>query len=552
MKPLIYQLFVRHFGNLNTKRVKNAPIEVNGCGKFADITHKALAEISEMGFTHVWLTGILEHASGTAYPGRPADSPKILKGIAGSPYAVKDYFDVSPDLALDPEQRVNEFKYLIERCHTIGLKVLIDFIPNHVARSYVSDVRPYQSFGNEDDKGKFFDVNNHFYYLSNDKELILPTGAYPEEKPPMVTGNNVASHTPGEFDWYETVKLNYGFNFTNGEKAFVEPPIIPKTWNTMDSILAYWQELGVDGFRCDMAHMVPMEFWNWAVEKARKRSSDVCFIAEAYDGDPMKVTQGNVLNELLEAGFDAVYDSESYDLVKGIYENGKWANDLDSILWDEQRLHKMLRYAENHDEVRVASPQHWGGYGSAVGMAAVGFLFGIGQGGGMLYNGQEVGEPAIGAEGYSGDDGRTSIFDYTSLPELQKWVNDHRYDGGELSEEQTDLRDWYGNWIKLMQQPAFTRGSVYGLNHSNKDNPDYGRLEDETISGHWLYSYLRSDLESGQTYLVAINFHPHQTLYNLDIHFPKEALQWMGGFDYESIQLEKLRPCEVMAYCLKK
>ncbi len=551
MKTTIYQLFVRHFGNLKTSGRENGNIERNGCGKFADITDKALLEIKKLGFTHVWLTGILEHASGTAYSNRPADNPKILKGIAGSPYAVKDYFDVSPDLALDVDKRIDEFKYLLGRCHGAGLRVLIDFIPNHVARSYESDVRPYQSFGKDDDVKEFCGLDNNFYYLDGDKPLELPSGIYNSEKHALVTGNNAATHTPSKDDWYETVKLNYGFDFTKGEKLF-NGEKEPKTWNMMDSILAYWQELGVDGFRCDMAHMVPIEFWKWAVDKARDRFPHVYFLAEAYAGDPMKVTEGNVLNELLDSGFDEIYDSRSYDLVKGLYEQGKWANDLDEILWDSNRLHSMTRYAENHDEVRIASPKHWGGHGSKIGPAVSGFLFGIGAGACLFYNGQEVGETAEGAKGYSGDDGKTSIFDYIALPELQKWVNGHNYDGKDLSEEQDDLRDWYRKWLNVMQEPAFSAGETYGLNSFNKDNKHYGRLHGENVSGHWLYGFLRYDKKTDQAYLVMINFHPTETMKDLDIWFSKDARKWLGGFDYESMQLEELRPCEVMTYCMKQ
>ncbi len=551
MKQVIYQLFVRHFGNLNTMRRKNGTIERNGCGKFADITEKALIEIRDMGFTHIWLTGILEHASGSSYPKRAADDRKILKGIAGSPYAVVDYFDVSPDLALDPESRIDEFKYLVRRCHDTGLRVIIDFIPNHVSRSYKSSVRPYLTFGKDDNTDVFFDVDNHFFYLDKDKKIELPGGVYPEEEYPRATGNNVTSHKPSEHDWYETVKLNYGFDFTTGKKAFKDMYSVPKTWNTMDSIIAYWQELGVDGFRCDMAHMVPMEFWQWSVKKAKDRFAHVSFIAEAYNGDPMKVTDGNVLTELLDAGFDAVYDSESYDLLKGIYEKGKWANDLDNVLWDDNRLHNMLRYAENHDEVRIASEKHWGGHGADIGKAVVGYMFAIGRGACMVYNGQEVGEDAKGAEGYSGDDGKSSIFDYGSLPSLQKWVNGHNYDGGELTPEQDELREWYGKWLKIVQQPAFANGEVYSLNFANKDNPKFGRLKGEETSGHWLYAFLRYDKKTEQAYLVAINFHPTETLKDIDILFSEDARKWLGDYVYESMQLEKLYPCEIMTYCMK-
>lgn len=550
MKTTIYQLFVRHFGNLKTLIIKDGDIKTNGCGKFADITDDALLGIKKLGFTHVWLTGVIEHASGTSYPDRPADDDKILKGVAGSPYAVRDYFDVSPDLAVNVEKRVDEFKDLVARCHTAELRVLIDFIPNHVARSYESDVRPDESFGKDDDVKEFCNLNNNFYYLEGDQPLELPGGIYDEEKHPRVTGNNVATHTPSKDDWYETVKLNYGYDFTKREKLFSGDQI-PKTWTLMNSVLAYWQQLGVDGFRCDMAHMVPSEFWSWAVDNARERVPHVYFLAEAYSGDRMKVTDGNVLKELLKSGFDEVYDSRSYDVVKGIYEEGKWANDLDDLLWDSERLHKMTRYVENHDEVRIASPLHWGGHGAKIGMAVSGFLFGIGSGGCLFYNGQEVGETAEGDKGYSGDDGKTSIFDYIALPELQKWVNGHTYDGKELSVDQFDLRDWYGRWMNVLQAPAFSQGETYGLNYFNKDNPNYGRLDGDYVSGRWLYGFLRYDRKSDEAYLVMINFHPTETMESLDIWFSKDARKWLGNFEYESMELEKLRPCEVMTYCMK-
>ena len=134
-RPVIYQLMVRTFGNTNETRKTNGTLEENGCGKFNDINQAALVSLKQMGFTHVWLTGVLEQASGTAYPDRPADAPDILKGIAGSPYAIKDYFDVCPDYAVKPANRLAEFKACVDRCHALGLKVIIDFVPNHVARS---------------------------------------------------------------------------------------------------------------------------------------------------------------------------------------------------------------------------------------------------------------------------------------------------------------------------------------------------------------------------------------------------------------------------------
>jgi glycosidase len=546
-RPVIYQLLVRTFGNTNETRKPGGTMAENGCGKFAQINDAALESIAAMGFTHIWLTGVLEQASGTAYPNRPADDADILKGVAGSPYAIKDYFDVCPDYAMDPEKRMDEFKSLLERCRKHGFKVIIDFVPNHVARSYSSDVKPEHSFGADDRRDVFFDRDNHFYYLQPDHPgggapLKLPTAGKPgcdglfdlERDFGRVTGNNVISWSPSINDWYETVKLNYGHDFTQGRftahlpGADASPDQVPKTWRTMDAVLAYWQEMGIDGFRVDMAHMVPMEFWRWVVTRCRGRSSGVFFAAEAYDNDPAKLTDGHVLDELLNAGFDAVYDDPSYDVLEGLYDSGKWANDLDPLTFIGARFHKSLRYGENHDEVRLASSKEWGGLGMKVGQPVSAVLYTLGRGPIMMYNGQEVGEPADGAEGFGGDDARTSIFDYWSMPEFTKWVNDGKFDGGRLSPEQVAMRQWYSKLLRTTQDKAFTAGEFYGLNHANKENPRFGRIGDESASGHWLYAFLRSDRSSGRASLVVANFHGSDTIRGASARIPEDARNFVG------------------------
>ena len=538
---------LRTFGNANETRKPHGTLAENGCGKFNDINPAALASLKAMGFTHLWLTGVHEQASGTAYPNRPADDADLLKGIAGSPYAIKDYFDVCPDYAEDPDRRLEEFRSLLDRCHAQGFKVIIDFVPNHVARSYASEVKPELSFGQGDDRRVFFHRENHFYYLRPDdagggSPLKLPTANMPgcdgrfapETEFGRVTGNNAVTWAPSIHDWYETVKLNYGHDFTQNRSTahlpgpLANPSEVPKTWRTMDEILAYWQGMGVDGFRADMAHLVPIEFWRWAVVRARSRQPGVFFSAEAYDNDPAKVTDGHVLDELLAAGFDAVYDDPSYDILEGIYDSGKWANDLDSQTFTGERFHHSLRYAENHDEVRLASPQEWGGLGMNVGKPVCAVLFAMGRGPVMLYHGQEVGEPATGAEGFCGDNARTTIFDYWSMPEFTKWVNAGKYDGGRLSCEQKALRAWYAKLIHSTQSPAFTHGEFYGLNHANQQNVHFGRIGDETVSGHWLYAFLRHDPASQQSFLVIANFHGSETLRGTRVTIPEDAWQFLG------------------------
>ena len=593
----IYQLFVRLFGNTNETRTPNGTLARNGVGKFNDINDAALKSLRKMGFTHIWLMGVLQQASGTDYSsiGQPADDPDLLKGIAGSPYAIRDYFDVCPDYAANPEKRLDEFKSLLERIHKHEMKVLIDFVPNHVARSYDSDVRPELNFGKKgkgvgDDRSIFFSPQNNFFYLKpdgNGPPLRLPTcgdgqpvsptckavaalderrtsseNATGGHRPPLqkcdglfagemtfgrATGNNIVSWTPAITDWYETAKLNYGFDFTGSSKNVREYPNsltpdkpIPDTWKKMDRVLEHWQATGVDGFRCDMAHMVPPEFWNWAIAQARARQADVFFVGEAYDNDPAKVPgvdliisklhggRSNVMFDLLNAGFNAVYDDQTYRALKKIYEGPGWANDIDDARPDDFIFENSIRYAENHDEVRLAAESQWAGVGKQAGPAICAILYGLSRGQIMLYNGQEVGEPGEGLEGFGSNDARTSIFDYWSMPELVKWVNGHRYDGERLSPEQRELRSFYSRLINLMGEPAFRDGICIPLNGANRDNPNYGRLPNEQPSGRWLYSFLRYDLESSQTFLIVVNLNPWESLKNVRIVLPGSAAQSIG------------------------
>lgn len=572
-KMRIYQLLPRLFGNTNETRKPNGTLAENGSGKFSALNDASLAELQGMGFTHIWLTGVPQQATATDYSdiGEPADDPDLLKGLAGSPYAIRDYFDVSPDYADDPAKRIDEFEAVIARIHAKGMKVLIDFVPNHVARSHDSTVKPELSFGAKDDRTKFFAPDNNFFYLTPDSgaessaPLRLPTvdgngrptsptvqassvpgdGLFePEREVGRVTGNNIISWAPGADTWYETVKLNYGYNFKDPDNDGRRYPRtghadipVPDTWKKMNDVIAYWQGLGVDGFRADMAHMVPPEFWRWLIARARERQPDVFFVAEAYDTDPAKVpgsdpgmsavTGGHVMLDLLGAGFDAVYDDPTYDAVKAIYDGGGSANDIDRQMRAPFFFDNALQYAENHDEVRLAAAGHWGGHGARVGRAVAPLLYGLSRGPVMLYHGQEVGEPAAGSEGFGGDDGRTSIFDYWSMPEFAKWVNDGKFDGGRLSAEQRNLRDFYRRLLTIIDQPAFRDGDFLPLNPENLDNPDYGRVGGAD-SGRWVYSYLRSDPATGQRVLVVVNLHPDKAMRDLRVRLPDRAMRFLG------------------------
>ncbi len=538
MRPVIYQLFVRHFSNDTPGGIPWGTREQNGCGSFDGVNDAALEAIARMGVTHIWLTGVLRHATQTAYEGLPASPACVVKGLAGSPYAVTDYYDVDPDLATHPAHRMQEFEALLRRCRRWGLVPLMDFIPNHVSRCYASTVRPEATFGAQDDESRFFARENAYYYLApqrSDYWLMLPQGEFrPERGRGRVTGNNAATWQPTEFDWYEAVKLNYGTDYRHGPHAADALPgilapnsAVPRTWLLMDDILAYWQDKGVGGFRCDMAHMVPMPFWHWLIAHSRLRDASCFFMAEAYN-DHLKLTAGDVHEALLRVGFNAVYDSAAYQGLRSLYEGRSWANDLDSFHASATPVFTGgVRYIENHDEPRIAHPSCWGGVGERVQRAAMVAQYASSCGPVLIYNGQEVGERAEGPGGFGGDNGRTSIFDYTNLPRLQRWVNHGACDGAGLSEQEQALRAFTARLLPLMQVPALARGSFYGLNWANHNTPGYGRHAGECVSGHHLYAFLRHYRKSKSTVLAVCNLCPVHEIRSC-VHIPADALAWVG------------------------
>jgi glycosidase len=528
VKPVIYQLVVRYFGNVNTTNRRNGSLAVNGCGRFADVNAAALTAIRGLGATHLWLTGCLRQATLTDYSsvGLPPDDADVVKGVAGSMYAVRDYFDVCPDYAADPARRLAEFEALVARAHEAGLRVLIDFVPNHVARGYHSVVRPDLDFGKGDDQAKFFARDNHLYYLPGtrlrlqhppgwDPPGVVFDGQFgPEDggpgRTPKATGNNCARPEPGVDDWYETVKLNYGFNFLDGTRDFNPRP---RTWDLVDRILAYWQGKGVDGFRCDMAHFVPPEAWQYLIPAARGRDPGCFFLAEAYPTGDRSIPMWDP-GDLLAAGFDAVYFSDAYNTLKRVYQGRASLDDYDrtiTSLGGAQRAGR-LGYLENHDERRIASAVEPGrsegdsGFGSAEAGYQLGplqFLFGKGPV--LFYNGQEVGEPGAGAEGFSSGDGRTTTFDYWCMPEFAKWVKGHAYDGGGLSESARALRRFYADLLALCQDPSVRGGGYWGLKYYNRAARFADCLDD-------LYTFARFEDGSGRLLLVAANFRPSGAL----------------------------------------
>ena len=497
MRPVIYQIFTRLYGNKTKNNKPNGTLQENGAAKMNDITATKLQRISRMGFTHVWFTGLIEHATQTDHTafGISKDHPAVVKGKAGSPYAIKDYYDIDPDLAVSVPDRMKEFKALLNRTHKAGLKMVIDFVPNHVARHYHSDAAPkgVEDLGEKDDTTKGFDPQNNFYYLPGQQLRTdfarSATQAEPYiELPAKATGNDCFNASPSRNDWYETVKLNYGIDYQGGRATHFSPT--PSTWKKMTDILLFWAEKGVDAFRCDMAEMVPTAFWSHAVAAVKKEHPNVLFIGEVYNPAQYR--------DYLAAGFDYLYDKVGlYDTLRAIVCGNASASCITSC-WqatDDIKEH-MLHFLENHDEQRIASAYFAGNAEKAKPALAAGAL--MSPGAYMVYAGQEIGEAGMDAEGFSGNDGRTTIFDYWNPASLQK-LTAPAFEK-KLTPEEAALYDYYQKILTLCNsRKAFEQGGFFDLQYANHGR-DYGYNCDRQ------YSFLRHF--GREVYLVAVNFDP--------------------------------------------
>lgn len=513
-RMVIYQLLPRLFGNKQSSNIKGGTLAQNGSGKFSAIDEAALAAIADLGATHIWYTGVLEHATCTDYSayGIVRDSRDVVKGEAGSPYAIKDYYDVDPDLADVVDRRMKEFEALVERTHKQGLKVLIDLVPNHLARQYVSDAAPegVVDFGAGDRRDLAFHKDNNFYYLPGarfDSPEAEERGERWEEEPARATGNDCFKANPGHGDWYETVKLNYGVDFVGDSPEDFDPE--PDTWLKMRDVVLYWADKGIDGFRCDMAGMVPIAFWRWMIGEVRRRYPKLLFIAEVYE-------QERYHDFIFKAGFDYLYDKVVlYDTLRAVLEGKAAASALTAAWQQTDGLHGFLLYfLENHDEQRLASDFFLGDGARALpGMVVTATMFNNPL---LLYFGQELGEPGMDEEGFSGVDGRTSIFDYWHPQTLQLWQQGHWGEEG-LSEASRRLRAAYKRLMKVLQEhPAFVKGRFYDLMWANKDNPAFDAAA--------LFAFLR--YHEGRQYLVVANFSEQEQSFKLRI--PSDAMQVCG------------------------
>ena len=512
-KVIIYQIFTRLFGNRNVTRKVDGTIAENGCGKLADFTPKVLKDIAAMGVSHVWYTGIIRHATQTDYSkyGIPRQHPAVVKGKAGSPYAITDYYDVDPDLAVNVDERMQEFEQLVERTHAAGLKMVIDFVPNHVARQYHSVCKPQGvvDLGADDDPQQGVNPQNNFYYCPGERftpffDLYQGEKEAYIEEPAKATGNDHFDNAPSKTDWYETVKLNYGVDYYAGRIGYFDP--IPDTWYKMTEILLFWASKGVDAFRCDMAEMVPAAFWQWATDTLHMRYPDVIFVGEVYNPYDYR--------RYLLNGFDWLYDKVGmYDTMRSVICHHAPTSAI-SNAWqqtDDIREH-MLYFLENHDEQRIASD-----FFAADGRKGVPAMIAsvlMQQNPFMLYAGEEYGERGMDREGFSGNDGRTTIFDYWSVDTLCRAAQK------KLTADEQQLFDIHKKTMLIARkEKAVSDGAFFDLMYVN------GHLQRQ-------YAFLRK--ADNDLLLVVANFDDQDV--DVDVNLPAHA------FDYL-----KIKECTVMA-----
>ena len=491
----------RTFVNYNDTRRHCGTLQENGCGTLNAITPRALRAIRDLGATHVWYTGVIRHATAQY------NTPSIVKGLAGSPYAITDYYDIDPDLCEDQDRRMEEFESLVDRTHKANLQVIIDFVPNHVAREYRSTHRPkgVKDLGEDDNPNWAFSPLNNFYYLPGQPFAPQFDVQGYTENPAKATGNDCFSANPTKDDWYETVKLNYGVFYQGGGEKQFDP--IPDTWHKMLDIMLFWASKGIDGFRCDMAEMVPQEFWQWSIEQVKAQYPDIMYIAEVY--------QPALYRDYLAAGFDYLYDKVGmYDYLRGVTSKN-WPVEGITQQWqrvDDIREH-ILYFLENHDEQRIAS-----GFFCGRGMCAEPAMIvaaTLGTNPVMVYAGQELGEKGMDAEGYSGMDGKSSIFDYWGIASIQAWANHGKFDGALLDDEQRDLRAFYRQLLRVARtEKAITMGEMYDLEYA----------QGEGFNKHEQFAYIRK--YKRQMLLVVLNFDDRQV--DMQVRIPREAFEHLG------------------------
>ena len=528
-KMIIYSVLPRLFGNRKFRRSPGGSKKINGCGKFNDFTTEVLEHYRDMGITHMWYIGVIEHATRTDYSnyGIRRDHPAVVKGEAGSPYAIKDYYDVDPDLAVDIDKRMEEFEQLIARTHEAGLKVIIDFVPNHLSREYHSDAAPegIKDFGEDDNRHIAFSPDNNYYYIPGEElrgnfDFHAGWDEPYMENPARATGNDKFDSRVSITDWYETVKLNYGVDYAGGHVPHFDP--LPDTWLKMRDILLYWAGKGVDGFRCDMAEMVPVEFWHWVIPQVKEVSPSIVFIAEIYN-------PGLYREYIYNGGFDYLYDKVGlYDTLRAVTCGTESASVITQRWQSLDGLQsRMLNFMENHDEQRLAS-DFFAGSGEK-GKPAMIISATMNTNPAMIYFGQEIGERGMDVEGFSGKDGRTTIFDYWTIRSVKRYYNEGHIGQELLTDKERLLLNFYTRLLNICnEEKAISQGEFFDLTYANLGGWAYNE--------HRQYAYLR--YYEGELILVAVNFDDYPV--NVSINIPRHAFEYLGVKPSEIVMAEDL------------
>jgi len=284
---------------------------------------------------------------------------------------------------------------------------------------------------------------------------------------------------------------------------------IPDTWFKMRDILLFWASKNIDGFRCDMAEMVPVEFWGWAVTQVKAQYPEIIFIGEVYQPTEYR-------NYICNGKFDYLYDKVGmYDMLRNVTSRNFPVREITNTWQSLGGIeNQMLNFLENHDEQRIGS-----GFFSGNGMYAQPAMIvaaTLTKAPVLIYSGQELGEQGMDSEGFSGLDGRTSIFDYWGVKSIQNWTNEGKFDGAKLLPEQKELRTFYKNLLNItLNEKAITQGLMYDLEFANFDNLKFNT--------HEQYAYFRK--YNDELLLFVLNF--DDKYLDTEVKFPFEVFQYL-------------------------
>ncbi len=304
---------------------------------------------------------------------------KGRKGSLGCPYSIRDYYAINPEYGTK-----EDFRRLVEDAHRLGMKVILDFVANHTSNDYV-EMKDHPDWFMRDKNGKF---------------------------------------TREVADWWDVIDLNYD----NSD-----------LWEYMKGIAKHWvKEFKVDGYRCDVAGMIPLKFWVELRQELRHINPSVFLLAE-WESPKLHLR-----------AFDATYDWSLYHLLVNVRKGKVRAEKAIDLVLEKEKKYPAnslrLRFIENHDEKRAIEV-----FGQEGFKPFAAFIFTI-SGIPLIYNGQEIGERE-----------RPSLFEKEEI----------EWDKGDYA-----ISDYYQRLIKLRKEnPAFANGETIKLNTSSpKEIAAYLRL----------------------------------------------------------------------------